>query len=247
MQREKRRAVRWLPVLIWTGILVGVLAVVAISSRPDVQSVSAAVSMGPQGPVVPDVDRLSVARAREALERAGFWVRVAREPSSSERAGRVIGTSPPATTRLDVGAQVTLLVSSGSPRVRVPSLQGISRSTAEEKLLDAGLRPVIVRRESLEPPGVVLAQSPEAGRRVRAEHPVRVAVAARPPPVEIPNVVGVNFEAAVTSVSAAGLTVEFDHRRASPSNVGRVLSQSPPGGDAVRRGARVTLTIGVRR
>lgn len=239
---------RWLPVLIWAGILGGVLALVAISSRPDAHEVARAMSLGPQGPVVPDVERLPVPDARAALERAGFWVRMAHEPSATVRVGGVVGTAPSTATRLRVGAQVTLLVSSGRPRVRVPALQGLSRSAAEERALAAGLRVVIVRRESPEPPGAVIGQSPAAGRRVRAQRVVRIAVAARPPPVEVPDVTGVGFESAVTSVSANGLTVEFDHRRARrPGDVGRVLAQRPAGGATVARGAHVTLTIGVRR
>ncbi|HVE67717.1 MAG TPA: PASTA domain-containing protein [Solirubrobacteraceae bacterium] len=248
MRSERRRVTRWVPVLIWAGILTGVLALIAISSRPGAHEVGRAMSLGPQGPVVPEVQRLSVPDARAALERAGFWVRVAREPSSTVRVGRVIGTTPASATPLRVGAQVTLLVSSGRPRVRVPALEGLSRSTAEEKALAAGLRVVVVRRESPEPPGVVIGQSPDAGQRVRAQRIVRIAVAARPAPVEVPDVTGTGFEAAVTSVSGASLTVDFAHRRVRRSgDVGRVLSQSPAGGATVARGARVTLTIGVRR
>jgi serine/threonine-protein kinase len=248
MRREKRRATRWLPVLVWAGILAGVLALVLLYTGSSATEVTRAVSMGPQGPVVPPVERVSAREAREALERAGFWVRTAREPSAEVRAGRVVGTSPPVASRLKVGAQVTLLVSSGRPRVRVPSLQGLGRSAAEERLLAAGLRVVIVRRESLEPPGAVIGQSPNAGTRVSARRTVRVAVAAPPPPVEVPDVTGIGFEEAVTTASGAGLTVEFAHRRASrPSDVGRVLGQSPGPGQGVVRGARVTITVGVRR
>ena len=248
MRREKRRATRWLPVLVWTGILGGVLVLVLLYTGSAANDVARAVPVGPQGPVVPAVERMPVREARGALERAGFWVRTAREPSAEVRAGRAIGTSPPVATRLKVGAQVTLLVSSGRPRVRVPSLKGLGRSAAEERLLAAGLRVVIVRRESMEPPGAVIGQSPDAGTRVSARRAVRVAVAAPPPPVEVPDVSGIGFEEAVTAVSGTGLTVEFAHRRASrPTDVGRVLGQSPGGGQGVVRGATVTLTVGVRR
>lgn len=247
MRRERRRVVRWLPWLSWIGIVAGVLALVLIGSRPDTHRVTRAVTHEPAGPLVPDVDGMAVADAREALERAGFWVRSAHEPSARVRRGRVLGTAPPVATQLRVGAQVTLLISSGRPRVRVPALQGLSRSTAEERLLRAGFRVVVVRRESDEPPGAVIAQSPRAGRRVRAGAVVRVAVAAPAPPVVVPAVTGLDFERAVETASARGLAIVFSHRRARrAADVGRVLAQSPAGGRRAPRGTRLTLTVGVR-
>jgi len=240
--------VRWLPVLVWAGILGGVVALVLISWRPETHDVVRAISHGPQGPAVPTVERLRAREARELLERSGFWVRTAHEPSNAVRAGRAVGTSPPAATRLDVGAQVTLLISSGKRRVRVPELAGLSRSTAEERVLARGFRVVIVRRESLEPPGAVIDQSPPAGRRVPSRTAVRIAVAARPAPVTVPAVSGMPFERAVERASGAGLAVGFAHRRARRrSEVGRVLAQSRRAGDRAPRGARVTLTIAVAR
>jgi eukaryotic-like serine/threonine-protein kinase len=248
MQRERRRVGRWVPWVSWLGILGGVVALVVISTRPSTEPVTRAVTHEPPGPVVPDVDGMRVGQAREALERAGFWVRTAREPSARTPRGRIVGTSPPVATGLRVGAQVTLLISSGRPRVRVPSLQGLSRSEAEERLLRAGFRVVVVRRESLDPPGAVIGQSPDSGRRVRASSVVRLAVAARATPVAVPAVTGMDFERAVEEVSARGLAISFEHRRARRAgDVGRVLAQSLPGGQRAPRGARVTLTVGVER
>ena len=246
MRREKRRVTRWVPVLVWLGILVGVLTLVLIAARPTPHRVTRAVSYQPPGPVIPDVDGLTPGRAREALERAGFWVRTAHEPSARTRRGRVLGTSPPVATRLGIGAQVTLLISSGRPRVRVPSLQGLSRSTAEERLLRGGFRVVVVRRESTDPPGVVIDQSPAAGRRARANAAVRIAVASRAAPVPVPAVTGLEFERAVETASASGLALTFEHRRVKRAgDVGRVLAQSLPAGARAPRGTRLTLTVGV--
>ena len=133
MQRERRGVVRWLPVLSWAGIVGGVVGLVLISWHPAVNEVTRAVSHGPQGPAVPTVERMRAREAREMLERGGFWVRMAHEASNAVAAGRALGTSPPAATRLDVGGQVTLLISSGKRRVRVPALAGLSQSAAEEE------------------------------------------------------------------------------------------------------------------
>ena len=107
---------------------------------------------------------------------------------------------------------------------------------------------MVVRRESLEPPGAVIDQSPPAGRRVRSRAAVRIAVAARPAPVAVPSLTGMAFEPAVEAASGAGLAVSFAHRRARrASEVGRVVAQSRPAGERAPRGAPLTLTIAVRR
>ena len=211
-------------------------------------TVTLLVSRGPQGTPVPDVSRLRPGAARQALERAGFWVRTAHAPSAGTPAGRVLGTSPAATSRLGVGAQVTVLVSTGRPRARVPSVQGLSRSEAERRLLREGFRVVIVRRESLDPPGAVISQSPAAGERTRSRAVVRVGVAARPEPATVPAVTGLAFERAVEIASAAGFAIDFAHRKARrPEEIGQVLAQDPPGRERAPRGAHLRITVGVAR
>jgi eukaryotic-like serine/threonine-protein kinase len=250
-----RRVTRWLPWLIWVGILAGTAALVLIATRPaggheggPSRSEPSVLSPVPPGTAVPDLSRMSLGDARSALERAGFWVSTAYAPSGQAPAGRVLGTSPTALSQLGVGAQVTVLVSTGRRRARVPSVQGLSRSGAEQRLLKRGFRVVVVRHESLDPPGAVLRQSPHAGRRVRSHAVVRIVVAARAAPATVPPVVGLEFERAVGVVSAAGFAITFEHRRASRrDDVGRVLAQDPPGERNVLSGARVRLTIGVPR
>jgi serine/threonine-protein kinase len=147
-----------------------------------------------------------------------------------------------------VGAQVTILVSRGRPRALVPSVRGLTGVEAEDRLQRAGLRVVVVRRESVQPPGAVIGQSPEAGRRVRRRAAVRVTVAAPPSLALVPAVTGLAFERAVERASAAGFAIAFAHRRARRRDeVGRVLAQDPPAGRQVPRGARLRITVGVAR
>jgi len=248
MQREKRRVARWLPWLTWIGILGGVVALVLIATRPGPQRVSAAVSHAPAGPVVPDVAGLSESGAQAALERTGFWVQTASTASARVPRGRAVGTSPVPATAVPVGGKVTLLISSGPPHVNVPSVQGMSQSAAEDRLLAGGFRVVVVRRASLDPPGAVIGQSPSPGQRVGSRAVVNVEVADRPVPAVIPDVTGQPFERAVGAVSAAGFAVAFLHRLAvHPADIGRILAQAPPPRRRALPGARVTLTVGVRR
>jgi serine/threonine-protein kinase len=205
-------------------------------------------SQAAAGAVVPDVAGRPEAGAHAALERAGFWVQTASAASARVPRGRAVGTSPGPATALRVGAQVTLLISSGPPRVSVPSVQGMSQSAAEDRLLAGGFRVVVVRRASMDPPGAVIGQSPAPGRRVGSRAVVNVEVADRPVPATVPDVTGQDFERAVGTVSAAGFAVAFLHRRADrPADVGRILGQVPAPRRRALPGARVTLTVGVRR
>jgi beta-lactam-binding protein with PASTA domain len=62
---------------------------------------------------VPSVHGLPIAKARQALARAGLDVREQRQASRSAAAGIVLAQSPAAGTRLAGGSVVTLTVSSG--------------------------------------------------------------------------------------------------------------------------------------
>lgn len=62
--------------------------------------------------------------------------------------------------------------------------------------------------------------------------------------VEVPDVVGLEEEAARQQLTDAGLQVEVSKKESSPGDEGKVLDQSVSAGESVERGARVGLTVG---
>jgi eukaryotic-like serine/threonine-protein kinase len=209
--------------------------------------VSIVVSGGPASAALLDVNGLSASQAAARLRRAGFVPTTKMEPSTTVKAGLVIGTEPPAGTELQVGSSVTLRVSSGPAPVRVPDVTGQSQTAAEATLANAELEVGTITQQvsSSQPSGTVLSQSPSPGGSVHAGERVNLTVAQAPKEVEVPNVEGAAEAAASNALKHAGLTPRTVTRPTTEqSQVGEVLAQSPAGGTRARKGATVTITVG---
>ena len=210
--------------------------------------VNIVVSGGPASAPLVNVAGLSAFAAAAKLRKAGFRTTRKNEPSKTVEAGLVIGTEPPAETEVQEGRLVTLLVSSGPAPVRVPDVTGQSLEAAEATLTNAELAvgTVTHRVSTTQSPGTVLAQSPSTGSSVHAGDKVDLTVAQAPKEVAVPEVVGAAEAAATAALKHAGFTpVTVTSATTEPAQVGVVLKQSPAAGAKARKGATVTITVGV--
>jgi eukaryotic-like serine/threonine-protein kinase len=216
------------------------------SSGSDVTIV---VSSGPGSAALGSYQGLTAAQAINKLRAAGFVPSRKDQPSAKIALGKVIGTEPPAGTELQVGSPVVVLVSSGPAQVRVPDVSGDSQSGAESALSAVGLSVGSVTQQvsSAQSPGSVISQSPGAGSAVRTGTEVDLTVAKAASEVAVPKVVGQTETQAAATLGAAGFTPSVVTAPTSEeSKVGVVLKQSPTAGNNARKGATVTLTIGVK-
>jgi beta-lactam-binding protein with PASTA domain len=211
-------------------------------------SVSIAVSSGPGSATVTDVEGLSAAQAVARLRKAGFEPKTKGEASATVAAGHAVATDPPAGSELKVGGAVTVLVSSGPAPVRVPDLTGQTREGAEAAITNAGLSvgSVASRVSASQTPGTVLSQSPGSGTSLAAGGKVDLVVAKAPQEIAVPGVVGQNEAQAAAALGAAGFAPKTASAATTePSQVGIVLQQSPAAGARAKKGATVTITVGV--
>ena len=143
--------------------------------------VEVTLSRGPEVHSIPDVSGLSARQASIVLDRLGFRV-TSREANHSIEAGRAFGTEPGPGTELTVPADVTLLVSKGSPLTTVPDLSGRHIDDALELLSESGLGLGAISYDplSLDAPGRIVGQYPPGGYGLRRGDPVEVRVAGRP-------------------------------------------------------------------
>jgi beta-lactam-binding protein with PASTA domain/predicted Ser/Thr protein kinase len=207
-------------------------------------TVTLSVSSGPAIVAVPSVAGLSEADATKRLEKAGFKVTTMDQYSKSVPRGQVIGTAPAAGTQLSTSQTVTLLVSRGANTVVVPSVVGLDDQAALTTLSNAGLSGTEVQKDSTEPQGKVLSQSPGSGKRVARGS--QVTIFASTGAITVPDVTGVDRKTAVTTLKKAGFTVAVtEQSTADPAEVGRVISEFPPGGSRGQRGDTVTISVGV--
>jgi serine/threonine-protein kinase len=207
-------------------------------------TVTLSVSSGPAIVAVPSVTGLSEADATKRLEKAGFKVTTMQEFSKSVPRGQVLGTSPPAGTQLSTLQPVTLLISRGANTVVVPNVVGLNDQAALTTLSNAGLSGTEVQKDSTEPQGKVLSQSPGAGKQVARGS--QVTIFASTGAITVPDVTGQLRKDAVNTLKKAGFTVAVSEQQTTdPTQVGFVISEFPPGGSRGQRGDTVTIAVGV--
>jgi eukaryotic-like serine/threonine-protein kinase len=225
--------------------------VVAQDPRPDTtapegSTVELRVSTGPGEAAVPSVEGLPTEEAEARVRDAGFKPEISRAFSDEVDRGRVIEVSPPAGTSIELGSTVTLRVSRGPEPVTVPDVVGRSEEDARGALEGAGLTVRTQQRESeTEEPGTVLEQDPAAGEEVERGAEVTLTVAEAPPPVELPDVVGEQEDAARAALDDAGFEVRVREQDVTDAaQDGVVVDQNPPGGEMREAGSRVTIVVG---
>ena len=191
---------------------------------------------------VPDVEGIREELAVQQIRDAGLEPNVRRQPNADVPRGIVASQDPEPPQRADRGTFVTIVVSSGKPKVAVPDVVGDDRDDAVVELRDAGLTPNVVEVNSPEDPGTVLATAPKAGDVVVQGTSVRVNVSKGPRPIEVPNVIGQAFESAESTLLGAGFAVDRADVEDS-ADPGIVVGQDPPAGSEQGRGSTVTLQV----
>jgi beta-lactam-binding protein with PASTA domain/predicted Ser/Thr protein kinase len=210
--------------------------------------VSILVSAGPGTAALPAVEGLSAAAAESKLRKAGFKPTTQEQSSAKVAQGHVVSTDPSAGIVVQVGSPVTVFVSSGPAQVHVPDLTGQTQTAAEAALTTAGLAigAITPQVSASQSPETVLSQSPAPPATLPAGGKVNLVVAQAPKEVAVPGIAGKTEVAAAAALEKAGFTVKTVTEPTSvASKVGHVLKQSPSAGAKARKGATVTIWIGM--
>jgi serine/threonine-protein kinase len=169
------------------------------------------------------------------------------KPCEDQSKGKICSQDPTAGTRIDKKSTVNLVVSTGAPKVTVPSVIGLSLEEAKDKLEgdDYELTVETETRESTEDPGTVLDQDPIKGTEVEKGSTITLTVAKAAEKATVPDVAGKTCDEAVAQMKANDLTgtcteVETD----DPNLVGKVVATTPGSGSSVDKNSTVTIQIG---
>jgi beta-lactam-binding protein with PASTA domain len=124
----------------------------------------------------------------------------------------------------------------------VPSVVNLSKAIAVKRVTGAGFNAQIRVVPSSTEKGMVVAQAPEGGARLSQGGTVALTVSAGKPKLGAPNVVGLPVATAVKKLKAAGLgwNQRVVFASAPP---GRVTTQKPAAGAAVKKGSTVALQV----
>jgi eukaryotic-like serine/threonine-protein kinase len=213
-------------------------------SKPEV---ALTVSKGPGTGKVPSTNGLGAEEAAEKLEAAGFEVATEETNSESVEEGAVIYSEPKGGSTATRGSTVTIFVSKGPKKAKVPVLVGAQRRLAVQQIRGRGLVPSVSEEESSSPAGQVISQSPSAGSEVPLGSTVSIIVARGVAEAKVPNVIGRLRSEAVQTMRDAGLVPSVEEEETEvPGQVGRATDQFPPPGTELKPGAEVTIVVGKR-
>lgn len=103
--------------------------------------------------------------------------KIQKETNDSQPPGTVLSQTPPAGQEIVASdTQVTLVVSEGQAKPRVPKLVGLTEEEAKARLEEAGLKVQVRTKQSYEPQGTVIEQSRRPDNEVERGAYVRITV-----------------------------------------------------------------------
>jgi len=195
---------------------------------------------------VPSVVGEPLAAATATIHDAHLAVHVV-HATSNEPKETVVAQRPKAQTSVNRGSEIELTVSSGPvvPTSVVPLVAGQPFAPANSTLQEAGFSVKKVDVDSNSDAGVVVEQTPKAGTSAPKGSTVTVSVSRGPPTTEIPDVTGLDKEAATATIEQAGFDPKVSNQPViDPAMDGTVIEQTPKGGEAAKPGTIVTLVVG---
>jgi serine/threonine-protein kinase len=227
----------------------------------------------PTTDTVPTVVGVPLSTAQAEVQNAGLTPNIQYRTDDTHPSGQVINQNPLGGQRVDSGSTVTLTVSSGPGSGSVPSLQGLPLRQAEAMLRSVKLKTgrIVSETSNQFPAGQVAGSDPQAGQTVPIGTAVTLFVSSGQPkqavttvttttpsstttsptttttttPVQIPIVKGQTAAAAAAALQQAGFQVtQTTQNVILKGNDGKVLTQSPGGGQKAAKGSTVTIVVG---
>jgi beta-lactam-binding protein with PASTA domain len=172
----------------------------------------------------------------------GLGLGAVEERAADSPAGTILEQSPAAGARASLYTAVDVVVSTAAT-AEVPSLIGLTEAGAATTLAAAGFAVGKVSQRAAEAaPGTVVDQDPAPGVRWARSARVSITLAAGRR-VTVPDVVGLELEAAREAIIGRALVPGSTTTRVEPGEPGTVFSQRPAAREAVAPGTRVNLVL----
>ncbi|MDW3176780.1 MAG: Stk1 family PASTA domain-containing Ser/Thr kinase [Acidimicrobiia bacterium] len=196
---------------------------------------------------VPTLVELTREEAERTLRRLGFTPDVQEVDNDIFSPGEVISQDPLPGVSADRGSVVFLEVSLGFSERTVPDLAGQTQTEALNRLFELDFR--ITQVEEADPlveEGLVLRTDPPAGSLLRGREIVTVFVSSGVARKPVPSVIGLLADSARQQLMASGFEVQIDFIEvADPTDVNKVVDQTPPANIELREGESVRIIVGL--
>lgn len=173
---------------------------------------------------------------------------VTKKACEAQPQGKICEQNPEPKTTVDKDSSVDLVVSTGAPKVTVPSVIGLKLNEAKEQLEDDDYQFVVkteTRETSSDDPNTILDQDPRRGEEVEKGSTITLTVAKEEEKSTVPDVLGKTCDEAKAQMTAnnlVGTCTEVETQ--DPNQVGKVIATSPEANSSADKNSTVTIQIG---
>ncbi|GAX54101.1 Stk1 family PASTA domain-containing Ser/Thr kinase [Streptomyces olivochromogenes] len=196
---------------------------------------------------VPNLVSQSQREATQLATNAELKVSITKKPCENEKTGNVCDQDPKAGVKATKGDTINLVVSTGAPKVVVPSVLGKSLDEAKTILQGDGYQFDVKTKaqESTETPDTVLDQSLKLGKEVEKGSTITLTIAKAAEKATVPDVTGKSCDEAkalMTQNNLVGNCSQIDVT--DPNQADKVVSTVPAIGSSADKNSTVNIQIG---
>ncbi|MFC9804982.1 Stk1 family PASTA domain-containing Ser/Thr kinase [Streptomyces griseoaurantiacus] len=199
------------------------------------------------GVSVPNFVGKTLKDAQQQADNIDLKLATTKKPCDDQPKGNICSQSQEPDSEAKKGDTIDVVVSTGAPKVAVPSVVGDSLDDATAKLESDKYQFDVKTKtkESSEEPNTVLEQDPSLGTEVEKGSTITLTIAKAEAKSTVPDVTDASCDDAKARMQENGLTgncteVETDDQ----GKVGKVLQTSPSAGSKVDKGSQVNIQIG---
>ncbi|MEZ7155878.1 Stk1 family PASTA domain-containing Ser/Thr kinase [Streptomyces sp. MAD19A] len=189
----------------------------------------------------------SKADAQKRADNTDLKLSFTEKPCENQTKGNICEQDPEAGTNVEKGDTISLVVSTGAPKVAVPSVIGDKLEDAKAELEGEKYEFVVEVEEEIsgEPAGTVIEQKPDLGDEVEKGTTVTLTVAKEEEKSTVPDVLTKSCEEAKAQMAENNLVGNcVDEETDDPNQVGKVIRTSPDRNNQVSKGSQVQIFIG---
>lgn len=222
-------------VLLFALSLGGTLAFLNLTNPPEVE--------------LPNLVGMSKEEAQKEAENLKLKIEIKEEEFNKEvPEGFIISQDPKYIEKYNVkeGSTITVVVSKGQEKTKVPNVKGKSQEEALQLLEEANLKAEIIEETSKTvKEGYVISQETEPDEEAFAGDTVKIHISKGTgiKQVNVVSVIGQSEANAKTTLTGLGLKVNVAYEEDTSKADGIVLKQSLEGGKTVNEGTTITITV----
>ena len=193
---------------------------------------------------VPNLVGKPLKEAQQKARNVELEVKVAERKPCEEQPKGFVCSQDPSEGKVEKHSAISVVVSTGAPKVAVPDVTGLSFEKASQQLRDKGFTNITREdKESDQKPGTVIGQKPEGDSEVQKGTAITLIVAKEKQQVTVPDVTGKTFEEAKTQIEASGLKVARQDVESDTVEPGKVIQTTPAANTQVEKESTVTVQV----